>query len=54
MDKDTLITARINDLISRVRDGYYASATGFLDTHEQALARKLAASAASAGVRMFF
>lgn len=54
MDKDTLITARINDLVGRVRDGYYAAATGFLDTHEQALARRLAASAASAGVRMFF
>ena len=49
MTKDELITARIEDKISQCRDGYYVTSTGFLDTHEQALAT--AASRHAAGVR---
>ena len=49
MTKDELITARIEDRISQCRDGYYVTSTGFLDTHEQALA--VAASRHAAGVR---
>ena len=51
MTKDELITARIEDRIDQCRDGYYVTHTGFLDTHEQALA--LAASRRAAGVRTF-
>ncbi len=51
MTKDELITARIEDRISQCRDGYYVTSTGFLDTHEQALA--IAASRHAAGVRTF-
>ena len=51
MTKDELITARIEDRISQCRDGYYVTSTGFLDTHEQALA--VAASRHAAGVRTF-
>lgn len=51
MTKDELITARIEDRISQCRDGYYVTSTGFLDTHEQALA--IAASRRAAGVRTF-
>ena len=51
MTKDELITARIEDKISQCRDGYYVTSTGFLDTHEQALA--IAASRHAAGVRTF-
>ena len=50
MTKDELITARIEDRISQCRDGYYVTSTGFLDTHEQALA--IAASRHAAGVRV--
>ena len=50
MTKDELITARIEDRISQCRDGYYVTSTGFLDTHEQALA--IAASRHAAGVRI--
>lgn len=49
MTKDEVITARIEDRISQCRDGYYVTSTGFLDTHEQALA--IAASRQAAGVR---
>lgn len=51
MTKDELITARIEDKITQCRDGYYVTSTGFLDTHEQALA--IAASRHAAGVRTF-
>ena len=51
MTKDELITARIEDKITLCRDGYYVTSTGFLDTHEQALA--IAASRRAAGVRTF-
>lgn len=51
MTKDELITARIEDRIEQCRDGYYVTSTGFLDTHEQALA--IAASRHAAGVRTF-
>ena len=50
MTKDELITARIEDRLSQCRDGYYVTSTGFLDTHEQALA--IAASRHAAGVRV--
>ena len=51
MTKDELITARIEDKITQCRDGYYVTSTGFLDTHEQALA--ISASRHAAGVRTF-
>ena len=51
MTKDEVITARIEDRISQCREGFYVTATGFLDTHEQALA--LAAARSTAGVRTF-
>lgn len=51
MTKDELITARIEDKISQCRDDYYVTSTGFLDTHEQALA--ISASRHAAGVRTF-
>ena len=51
MTKDELITARIEDKITQCRDGYYVTSTGFLDTHEQALA--IAVSKHAAGVRTF-
>ena len=51
MTKDELITARIEDKITQCRDGYYVTHTGFLDTHEQALA--IAAARHAAGVRTF-
>ena len=50
MTKDELIKARIEDKIAQCRDGYYVTSTGFLDTHEQALAK--AASMRAAGVRV--
>lgn len=49
MTKDELTVSRIEDLIDQCRDGYYVTATGFLDMHEQALARSAARNAA--GVR---
>ena len=51
MTKDELIKARIEDRIAQCRDGFYVTSTGFLDTHEQALA--IAASRHAAGVRAF-
>lgn len=51
MTKDELITAKIEDKIAQCRDGFYVTSTGFLDTHEQALAK--AASMRAAGVRIF-
>ena len=49
MTKDELVISRIEDLMDRCRDGYYVTATGFLDSHEQALARQAARNAA--GIR---
>lgn len=49
MTKDELVTAKIEDRISQCREDYYVTSTGFLDTHEQALA--IAASRHAAGVR---
>lgn len=49
MTRDELTISRIEDIISQCRDGYYVTATGLLDSHEQALAR--AASRNAAGVR---
>lgn len=51
MTKDELITAKIEDRIAQCRDGWYVTATGFLDSHEQALAT--AASRHAAGVRAY-
>ena len=51
MTKDDLITAKIEDRIAQCRDGWYVTATGFLDSHEQALAT--AASRHAAGVRTY-
>ena len=40
MTKDELTIAKIEDKITQSRDGWYVTATGFLDSHEQALAKK--------------
>ena len=42
MTKDELTLAKIEDKITQSRDGWYVTATGFLDSHEQALAKKAA------------
>lgn len=52
MNKDELTISRINDRISQARDGYYVTATGFLDSHEQALVQKLSRSTASSCVSL--
>lgn len=49
MTKDELTISKIEDRIDQCRDGYYVTATGFLDSHEQALAK--AASFNAAGVK---
>ena len=49
MTKDDLTIAKIEDKITQSRDGWYVTSTGFLDSHEQALAKK--ASMHAAGVR---
>ena len=49
MDRDELTIAKIEDKISQCRDGWYVTATGFLDSHEQALAGR--AIMRAAGVR---
>ena len=41
MTKDELVIARIEDKVAQCRDGYYVTSTGFLDSHEQALAKKV-------------
>ena len=51
MTHDELIVSRIEDKIRQCRDGYYVTATGLLDSHEQALARKVMMR--SADVRTF-
>lgn len=51
MTHDELIVSKIEDKIRQCRDGYYVTATGLLDSHEQALARQ--AMMHSADVRTF-
>ena len=51
MTHDELVISRIEDKIRQCRDGYYVTATGLLDSHEQALARQ--AMMYSADVRTF-
>ena len=51
MTKDELITARIEDRAAQCLNAYYATSTGFLDSHEQALAA--AVTRRSAGVRAY-
>ncbi len=48
MTKDELTLAKIEDKITQSRDGWYVTATGFLDSHEQALVK---AAMHAAGVR---
>lgn len=49
MTGDELIIAKIEDRVAQCRDGYYVTATDFLDSHEQALAKAVVMR--SAGVR---
>ena len=51
MTHDELIISRIEDRIRQCRDGWYVTSTGFLDSHEQALAKQVMMH--SADVRCF-
>lgn len=51
MTHDELTVSKIEDKIRQCRDGYYVTATGLLDSHEQALARQVMMYAAD--VRTF-
>ena len=51
MTHDELVVSKIEDKIRQCRDGYYVTATGLLDSHEQALARQVMMH--SADVRTF-
>ena len=51
MTHDEIIISRMEDKVRQCRDGYYVTATGLLDSHEQALARKIMRH--SADVRTF-
>ena len=51
MTHDELIVSKIEDKIRQCRDGYYVTATGLLDSHEQALAKQVMMH--SADVRTF-
>lgn len=51
MTHDELTISKIEDKIRQCRDGYYVTATGLLDSHEQALARQVMMH--SADVRPF-
>ena len=53
MTKDELTLAKIEDKITQSRDGWYVTATGFLDSHEQALAKKEAMHAAGVRTLMY-
>lgn len=53
MTKDELTIAKIEDKIEQCRDGWYVTATGFLDSHEQALAKKAAVHAAGVRTLMY-
>lgn len=52
MEKDELIISRINDWITKARNDYYAVASGFLDSHEQSVVKRIANSDASKGVTL--
>ncbi|MBQ0004378.1 MAG: hypothetical protein KBS68_00775 [Clostridiales bacterium] len=41
MNKDELTISRIQDIIERTENNAYLNSTGFLDSHEQALARRV-------------
>ena len=51
MTHDELVVSKIEDKIRQCRDGYYVTATGLLDSHEQALAKQVMMH--SADVRTF-
>ena len=53
MTKDELTTAKIEDKIAQCRDGWYVTSTGFLDSHEQALAKKAVMHAAGIRTLMY-
>lgn len=53
MTKDELTIAKIEDKISQSRDGWYVTATGFLDSHEQALAKRSVMHAAGVRTLMY-
>ncbi len=55
MTRDELVIAKIEDVIRKCAEGYYVTATDFLDSHEQALAGQVARSAKTgiSGVRTF-
>ena len=53
MTKDELTIAKIEDKISQSRDGWYVTATGFLDSHEQALAKRTVMHAAGVRTLMY-
>lgn len=53
MTQDELTLAKIEDRIEQCRDGYYVTSTGFLDSHEQALAKKALMHAAGVRTLMY-
>ncbi len=53
MTKDELTTAKAEDRIAQCRDGWYVTSTGFLDSHEQALVRKVTMHAAGVRTLMY-
>lgn len=53
MTKDELTLAKIEDKITQSRDGWYVTATGFLDSHEQALAKRTVMHAAGVRTLMY-
>ena len=53
MTKDELTIAKIEDKITQSRDGWYVTATGFLDSHEQALAKRTVMHAAGVRTLMY-
>lgn len=53
MEKDNLIISKISDKIEQARSGDYTTTTGFLDSHEQALARSLVSSAGDLELRLY-
>lgn len=52
MEKDELIISRINDWITKTRNDYYAITSGFLDSHEQSVVKKISASGVSKGISL--
>jgi len=53
MEQDSIIISRIKDKLERCSSGYYPTSTGFLDSHEQALA-ETAIRKYGAGVHALF